>query len=452
MPIERILDMQKEFPVGDIIEGDRGRQDYGDMDEFAETIAAYGILQPLVIRQDNLLLAGGRRLRAARQLKIKKVPIVKVETKGEVEDLEIELIENVGRKDMHWSERCRLEKKIFSFRLERDKDWAQSKQAKMLGVSPSTMTRRLQLAEYLDIVPELAEEEGITQAFSRVKRMIQDHEVKKSLKKREQEEESKKPVRPTKGRKQEAEAAQEVGMWWAEDSYKIGDAIKGLSKVRAGSYYFAEVDPPYAIDLGDKSKRLKDSHHTDSYEEISPDEYPNFVQAVAKLVFRALRPDTFCVWWYAPEWYSLVCSSLEEGGFKINKVPAIWVKGQTGQSNAPETNLAGCYEPFIVARKGSPRLFKPGRSNVFAFEPVRPSEKYHRTQRPETLMREIIETFCPKNGWLISPFLGSGTTLVSAFLSDRRGIGWDLVSSIRDHYLLRAKQVKKEWKRDAVSN
>ena len=46
--------------------------------------------------------------------------------------------------------------------------------------------------------------------------------------------------------------------------------------------------------------------------------------------------------------------------------------------------------------------------------PTRSNLLFHVTQKPEQLIRYLIKLVTPKNGTVLDPFLGSGTTLVAA--------------------------------------
>ena len=71
--------MSDTRPLDTIIVGERFRKDMGDVDALASSIAALGLLQPIVISPDGRLLAGERRLRACRQLGWTTVPVSIVE-------------------------------------------------------------------------------------------------------------------------------------------------------------------------------------------------------------------------------------------------------------------------------------------------------------------------------------------------------------------------------------
>ena len=61
-------------PIASITVGQRIRQDFGDIDALAASIAELGLLHPVVIDRHYKLLAGERRLRAAVKLGWTTIP------------------------------------------------------------------------------------------------------------------------------------------------------------------------------------------------------------------------------------------------------------------------------------------------------------------------------------------------------------------------------------------
>jgi ParB family transcriptional regulator, chromosome partitioning protein len=79
--------------------------DEAQLGELAASIAVHGILQPLVVREladgSYQLIAGERRLRAARMAGLEAVPIVLRGTVSDETSLELALIENIQRADLN---------------------------------------------------------------------------------------------------------------------------------------------------------------------------------------------------------------------------------------------------------------------------------------------------------------------------------------------------------------
>ena len=96
---------QPTMPVANIEVGQRHRRDLGDVDGLARSIEHLGLLQPLVVFPDGRLIAGHRRLLAAKKLNWAEVPVRIVGDWTEaLLALEAERDENTCRKDFTPSE------------------------------------------------------------------------------------------------------------------------------------------------------------------------------------------------------------------------------------------------------------------------------------------------------------------------------------------------------------
>lgn len=402
--------------ISEIKVEDRAREDMGDIEALAESIEQKGLLQPITVDQYKRLLAGGRRLEALKLLKWDTAEFLVRETTGKIDRKEVELFENIHRSDLKWPERAKLEREIYE--LMKDKgDWSQRKQAEATGYSQSGINRRIQLAEALELLPELAEHETEDAAWKEYKR-LEEGAVTKEL----TEKVSKDPKlsQATK---------------YAKDHFKIGNALEMMPKVGKEKADFAEVDPPYAVALKELKSRNKDKHNAEAYTEISDEEYPAFLEKAAAEVYRILKPNSYCVWWHADEWDRVVLDTLRKVGFQVNPIPAIWYKGPVGQASQPDVALASCYEPFFVCRKGKPKLKKAGRGNVFDFKPIPGPKKTHTTEKPIDLLEEILGTFCFPGSTVLCPFLGSGVTLRAAYKLGHTGFGYDLNEQHKEAFL-----------------
>lgn len=452
------------IPIDNIIIGERFRKDYGDVESLAQTIKEKGLLQPIIVDADNNLLDGGRRLAACKLLGMEKIPANKFKIHDELDLREIELLANITKKDMAWHERCALESRIFKLRQESDPQWSQRKQATLLNHSQGTVHRRMTLGDALEI-PELGSRlkscSSEDEAWKSLMRLQEDIERKLILKKvnavevqelnqtlnneggehSEQGEQSDDPKQLDERYSPDTMAKAFVKTR-AVNAYQIGDALAGMERHREKSMHFAEVDPPYGVELNKIRERNKNTESMDRYTEIPKEEYPEFLNTTAKLVYKTLIDDAFCVWWFGSSWYHEVFTSLNNAGFKVNPIPAIWVKNSPGVSQNPDINLGSAYEPFLVARKGNPKLWKPGRGNVFTYSAIPPAQKIHPTEKPGDLMDEILTVFCVEGYRILCPFMGSGATIRSAFRNNMWGWGWDLDKTFKDRFLVKVYEDK----------
>ena len=99
-----------EIPCEQIRIGERIRQELGDLEELANSIAAEGLLQPIGINEDSLLVFGERRLRAVRD--ILKWPTIAARVVRVSSILAAEHAENEVRKDFTASERVAIGKAL----------------------------------------------------------------------------------------------------------------------------------------------------------------------------------------------------------------------------------------------------------------------------------------------------------------------------------------------------
>ena len=367
--------------------------------------------------QSYNLLAGGRRFAGATEAGLLEIPCIRRTVTDRVDAIEIELYENIFRKDFTWQERASAEKALYELRSAKDPAYSMRQQAEETQQGKSSAAQRIELAAAAEAFPELKECTTASEAWKKYKKIEEKLLVEAMV--------------------SQAKDKALKGVKIAEKNYIVGDVFKGLEKLRDNEYHFAEVDPPYGVDIDVRKARNLDQSKLLEYQEIAAKDYPAFIDELAQEVYRVLRQGSFCIWWYGMSWHNTVLANLREVGFKVSDIPAIWYKGAQGQTASPDTMLGSCYEPFFVCRKGDAKLTKPGRSNVFDFAPLPPSRKIHATEKPQELMVELLETFTFPGVRCVVPFLGSGSTLRAAYRTGRIAFGWDLSKEHRQAFLAR---------------
>ncbi|HSV55858.1 MAG TPA: ParB N-terminal domain-containing protein [Magnetospirillaceae bacterium] len=93
-----------QVPIERIRVRRRVRKDTTDIDALAASMKVHGLLHPIVLSRRYELIAGGRRLEAARRLGWKTINAVIVDVDGKAERLELELEENVQRSALSFLE------------------------------------------------------------------------------------------------------------------------------------------------------------------------------------------------------------------------------------------------------------------------------------------------------------------------------------------------------------
>ena len=77
----------------------RIRKDFGNLNELAESMNIHGLMNPIVLTSDKILIAGQRRLESAKKLGWENIEATIIEAPTKIDKLEMEIEENLHRKD-----------------------------------------------------------------------------------------------------------------------------------------------------------------------------------------------------------------------------------------------------------------------------------------------------------------------------------------------------------------
>ena len=102
--------------INDIKVKKRIRKDMGDIAALADSMKRFGQISPILITKNNVLIAGGRRLEAARNLGWSTINAVVAEIPDELSKLEYELEENIQRRNFTQTETNEAAKRIYRLR------------------------------------------------------------------------------------------------------------------------------------------------------------------------------------------------------------------------------------------------------------------------------------------------------------------------------------------------
>ena len=152
------------------------RQTFDDegLRELASSIRRHGILQPLTVRSAGggkwELVAGERRLRAAKLAGLEKVPCIRREA-DDRESALLALVENLQRRDLHY-----LEEAAAIAAYIRQTGITQEEAAAQLGRSPSALANKLRLLRLSPACRELLVRNGLTERHARCLLRLEDEE------------------------------------------------------------------------------------------------------------------------------------------------------------------------------------------------------------------------------------------------------------------------------------
>lgn len=147
------------------------------LQQLAESIAERGVIQPLLVTRGKgnrfNLIAGERRLRAARIAGQDEVPVVVMDSDSESGNLELALIENIQRHDLN-----PIEEAIAYTRLINEFNLTQENVAKKVGRKRSTITNTLRLLNLPGYLQDDVANGTISEGHARVLLRLKDDEQK----------------------------------------------------------------------------------------------------------------------------------------------------------------------------------------------------------------------------------------------------------------------------------
>ncbi len=149
----------------------RQRFDSEKIDELAESIKEYGVIQPIIVTKEEdhyKIVAGERRWRAAKKAGISEIPAI-VREYSEQTNKEIALIENIQRENLNPIEKARaLQELINKYNL------TQQQLSDKLGISRSGIANTVRILNLDKRVIDLAQEGKLTEGHCKTLLRIED--------------------------------------------------------------------------------------------------------------------------------------------------------------------------------------------------------------------------------------------------------------------------------------
>ena len=427
---------QSEVEVERINIAGRNRTEYGNIPELALSIEQKGLINPVALMKyneplegkwDYFLLAGGRRIEAFKKLERAKIPArIYPDGLNGYEIRAIELEENLRRKDLNDAERLKMTKQVHDLYVDLyglktstargALGQSQRDTAKQLGVSPTTISRDLELAAYLEKVPGLAklgDASAIRRAIKKAKMQVK---VEASLKDER--------TKAVKGSPKDR----------LIKSYVVGDFFKEVKSLPSGVIHFIDHDIDYPMDLDKYHITQKEDRENNVYQTVSKQEYPDLMKESLAECYRVMANDTWIVIWFGYEYFDLIQEWAKVVGFRTTYYHGKWYKGKgRGHTRNPEYSLNHVVEPFFYFKKGTPTIAFP-HDDLFEYAPTLDSLKKHPFEKPQALMDDIFSLFGQKSGRVLIPFAGSGNSIISAWKSDCIVVGIDSSQGYKDAF------------------
>lgn len=243
------------------------------------------------------------------------------------------------------------------------------------------------------------------------------------------------------------------------------DCLAGLAKIPDGSVDLVLTDPPYCLgkDYGNESDKL------------NPKDYLEWTKKWLLAVIPKLKNSgsiyIFTTWRYCPEIFSF----MKERLYMVNEI--IWDRrvpsmgGSTRRFSSvhdtiglfavdekeyyfdidavripydPETKKARTRSIFVGSKWLEMGYNPKDVWSVARLHRQHKERENHPTQKPLSIIDRMIQASCPTGGVVLDPFVGSGTTILSALLNNRNAIGFEINDEYCNITTERIKRVAKQ--------
>lgn len=231
----------------------RTKFDEESLKELAASIEKYGVLQPLLVKQNGMLyeiIAGERRWRAAKLAGLKDVPVIIKDFEPQ-ERAEIAIIENIQREDLGPVEEARAYQALID-----GYGLTQEEVAERVSKNRSTVTNSLRLLQLSEKVLGMLSDGALSAGHARCLIPLAAAEqealaadiVQKKLSVRETEKLAKSLASGKKKKKQKDEAEQELSMYLIDLARKLTASLNTKVLIKQGSRGHGKIEIDYYSD------------------------------------------------------------------------------------------------------------------------------------------------------------------------------------------------------------
>ena len=412
----------KILPINSIIIRDRARKDFGDINSLADSISSVGLLQPIVINENNELIDGQRRIKAYEQLGRTEVPVYRVELEQIILG---EFHANTNRKDFTSTERVKISNVVEEFFRKSSRNVGRPRSNQKLdentieGPSPdltndesknnvvklTTFSGRIKdnLSRYLGVSRNtLEKEKQIIEAAERDPQSFED--IRQKVDKRKISIDKGFKIIQKQIKRDQILAAAAAASQSANESETVvllrGDIREESKKISEGSVDLIFTDPPY----GSKDLSL--------YEDL------------AKVAFRVLKDGGSLVTYVNHCLIPEITKFMEDAGLARQWTLAIKLSGPFVHFHPKKVSIK--WKPLLWFVKGD----NTNSLDYMAdFVESKSAEKTSFEWEQSPIEAEhVISRLTVEDQTVCDPMMGEGTTGIAAVRLGRKFVGIEINS------------------------
>jgi site-specific DNA-methyltransferase (adenine-specific) len=186
------------------------------------------------------------------------------------------------------------------------------------------------------------------------------------------------------------------------------DCLHALPQLPTASVNFILTDPPYLANYKSRDGRIVPNDNNDAWLK------PAFAE-----MYRVLAYNSFCVSFYGFPVADRFIAAYRAAGFRIVG-HLVFPKRYTSTIR----HLRYQHECAYLLAKGYPK--EPANTIGDVIDWTYSGNKLHPTQKPVSALLPLVETFSARQGVVLDPFSGSGSSLLAAKMLGRNYLGVEL--------------------------
>jgi len=449
------LNMTSTIHIDSIVIPDRLRKDYGNIDALADSLERYGFLQPVLLDDNNYLIAGGRRLTAARQAGITDIPFYRKSDLPDDIKLEMELEENVQRQEMHWKERALAILKIHRLKESRQPasaaSWGHRETGALLNMNVCNVNYALRIAKLLEVDDKEAHaclnmSQGIQLLLRRKEdaaitaNMRDDANIQHSPGVEFIPDENTRLIQTDYGKVVSIQAVIRLS-----EICILSDRKLDWMKAYSGAFDHIITDPPYAIDMDMLQQNSAVMNIEATRDEHEVEYNVNVLRKFISLAFDATKDHSFCILWCDQDNWGWLQSVAIDVGWRVQRWPYVWVKQTQCKNEAAQYNMTKATEIAMVLRKPGAVLAVPRPTNyIICGQSVDRQQFSHPFSKPLLVWIDLLTHIAHHGQTILDPFAGEGSCIMAGLKNGYNMIGAELpettwyprlVENVKQHWL-----------------
>lgn len=422
--------------------------------ELADSIKRIGLLNPIVIDEDNVLIAGGNRYEAYKLLAeedevFSEIPYVRYGEVNASTRKVIELEENVKRSNLTWKEIAGAVLQIDQYLIEGQPEWNIARRSTFVGYTQVYYNRLLRVGRALLDPNSRVHSADSLQAADNILSREESRKVDNETNQLFDSIISGQVFDTTPETEiEEAEVQQPYSFGRVPQPFEVADFHKWVREYNGPRFNLIHCDFPYGINHGKSDQGGAASWG--AYED-SEDVYWQLINSLCAYRDNIMLPSCHIMFWLSSK-IDVVYRTVDTfhklaPELYIDLYPMVWHKSDNkGIVRQVEHTPRHIYETALLMTRGNRQIIKAVGDCYSA--PTNKSNAIHISEKPVPVLRHFFQLFVDEYSEVLDPTCGSGTAIRAASsLGARRVVGLD----VNEEYITAAqKQFENQWKLESI--